>query len=95
MDCLTNQPLRLYLRPVLEREPHVVFTVDVGEVHKAEPESFVELVEQSVLTGKFGDEISHRFTSRFLVRHQFGNNLEPCLGGVESRYQTLVAFLIH
>lgn len=83
-----------YLHAVLEREPHVIFAVDRGEVHKAVPEPFVEVGYKSVLPREFGDEGFHRLAPRFLIGDKPLNLVVPSLGGIEPPGQTLVAFLV-
>jgi len=59
--------LRCDLRPVFKSELYIIFAVNRGEVHEAEPEPLVKFGYQPVLPDEFGDEGLHQFPVGFFI----------------------------
>jgi len=86
--------LCFYLGPVLEGDPHIVLAVDRDEIHKADPEHWVELCDHAIQRLQFFQEILNcRLPSGF-VTYGYCDRVQPSFGFVEPSGQPVVAFLV-
>ena len=86
-------PLRPDFLSVLESEPYIVLAVDGHEVHQSAPKGCVEGVHQiGIFEG--GKEIFNRSPAGLLAADGFVQGFVPCLCGVESLRQPVIAFFV-
>lgn len=78
---------------VLESEPHIVLAVDGHEVNQSAPEGGIEGVHQIGLS-KGGKKGLNGSSARLLAADGFIQGFVPCLCGVESLRQPVIAFLV-
>lgn len=86
-------PLSLDFLSILKGEPHIIFGIDGYEIHQSAPEGRIEFLHQVSLRQRVQKGFNRR-PSGFLVGNGGFNFLQPCLCGIKTGGETVIAFLV-